>query len=282
MQEKGIWPTWLFLKGALVAGAGAAAGSVALVAPTESVAQTIGPKPASAHGPSSQTVAAETMGSGGQPMAELGAHIANPGSDFMVDVMREADLEYVAIMTASSLRGLQESIVNYGDNKSPQLIVCCHEEAAVGIAHGYAKMAGKPMGAMVHAVVGLQHASMAIYNAWCDRVPVMVIVGNTVDASKRRPGVEWIHTAVDMGAMVRDMVKWDDAPGSLQNYAESFMRARALATTPPMAPVLIVADGELQEKSDRKPAGIEDSEAGAGGAAGRRFRNSRAHRPDSG
>ncbi|MFC6522869.1 thiamine pyrophosphate-binding protein [Undibacterium arcticum] len=235
------------LKGALVAGAGAAAGSVALVAPTESVAQTIGPKPASAHGPSSQTVAAETMGSGGQPMAELGAHIANPGSDFMVDVMREADLEYVAIMTASSLRGLQESIVNYGDNKSPQLIVCCHEEAAVGIAHGYAKMAGKPMGAMVHAVVGLQHASMAIYNAWCDRVPVMVIVGNTVDASKRRPGVEWIHTAVDMGAMVRDMVKWDDAPGSLQNYAESFMRARALATTPPMAPVLIVADGELQE-----------------------------------
>ena len=236
-----------FLKGALVAGAGAAAGSVALVAPTESVAQTTGPKPASAPGPSSQMVAAETMGSGGQPMGELGAHIANPGSDFMVDVMREADLEYVAMMTASSLRGLQESVVNYGGNKSPQLIVCCHEEAAVAIAHGYAKMAGKPMGAMVHAVVGLQHASMAIYNAWCDRVPVMVMVGNTVDATKRRPGVEWNHTAVDMGAMVRDMVKWDDAPGSLQNYAESFMRARALATTPPMEPVLIVTDGELQE-----------------------------------
>jgi len=236
-----------FLKGALVAGAAGAAGSVALVVPGESVAQT-GPKPASAPGPSPQTVAAETMGSNGQPMPEPGKHVYNPGSDFMVDVLKAADIEYVSMVTSSAMRGLQESIVNYAGDVSPQMIVCCHEEAAVGIAHGYAKMSGKPMAAMMHSVVGLQHATMAIYNAWCDRVPLIVITGNTTDATKRMPGVEWYHTAVDPGALVRDMVKWDDAPASLQNYAESFMRARSLATTPPMEPVLIVTDTELQER----------------------------------
>jgi acetolactate synthase-1/2/3 large subunit len=236
-----------FLKGALVAGA---AGTVGLVAPGESAAQSTGLKPASAPGPSSSMAQAETMGTGGGHeghAAADAAHVVDPGSDFIVDVLRAADIEYVSIMTSSALRGLQESIVNYGGNKAPELIVCCHEEAAVGMAHGYAKMAGKPMASMVHAVVGLQHASMAIYNAWADRVPLMVLVGNTADATKRMPGVEWTHTAVDMGASVRDMVKWDDAPGSLQNYAESFMRARSIATTPPMEPVLLVTDTELQE-----------------------------------
>jgi acetolactate synthase-1/2/3 large subunit len=246
-----------FLKGALVAGAGAAAGTVALVSSAENTVQSTGLKPASAPGPSSAMIAAETMGSeagGAEGPAEAGAHVTNPGSDFIVDVLKAADIEYVAIMTSSALRGLQESIVNYGGNKAPELIICCHEEAAAGMAHGYAKMAGKPMACMVHAVVGLQHASMGIYNAWCDRVPMMILCGNTADATKRMPGVEWTHTSVDMGASVRDMVKWDDAPGSLQNYAESFMRARALATTPPMEPVLIVTDTELQENpiEDRK------------------------------
>jgi acetolactate synthase-1/2/3 large subunit len=243
-----------FLKGALVAGAGAATGAVALVSP-EAAAQNTAPAPGSAPGPSSHTVAAEKMGSNGHGMPPVEAgHIVDPGSDFIVDVMRAADLEYVAVMTASSLRGLQESLANYGGNKAPEMIICCHEEGAVAMAHGYAKMAGKPMAAMLHAVVGLQHASMAIYNAWCDRVPLMLVVGNTVDATKRRPGVEWMHTAVDMGAPVRDMLKWDDAPGSLQNYAESFMRARALSVTPPMEPVMIVTDAELQEMpiEDRK------------------------------
>ena len=244
-----------FLKGALVAGAGAAAGTVALVAPGESAAQTTGLKQGSAAAPSPAMSAAENMGSaGGHPVTADGAHVADAGSDFMVDVLRKGEIEYVSIMTSSALRGLQESIVNYGGNKAPELIICCHEEAAVGMAHGYAKMSGKPMASMVHAVVGLQHASMAIYNAWCDRVPLMVLVGNTVDATKRLSTVEWEHTAVDMGASVRDMVKWDDAPGSLQNYADSFMRARAIATTPPMEPVLIVTDTELQESpiEDRK------------------------------
>src|SRR5215470_1124065 len=175
-----------FLKGALAAGA--AAGTT-LVAPKPVRAQTGGPQPASAATPSAPTVAAETMGSNDQPMPEPGKHVANPGSDFMIDVFKNANLEYVAMVTSSAMRGLQESIVNYGGNRAPQLIVCCHEEVATGMAHGYAKMAGKPMGAMMHSVVGLQHASMAIYNAWCDRVPVMVVSGNTADANKRLPGV---------------------------------------------------------------------------------------------
>ncbi|MDB5764174.1 MAG: thiamine pyrophosphate-binding protein [Herminiimonas sp.] len=247
-----------FLKGALAASA-----ATIVAAPGESLAQTAAKPPVT--GPSSRTVAAETMGAHSAHTDELGAHIVGPGSDFMVDVMKAANIEYVAMMTSSALRGLQESIANYGGNSAPEMIVCCHEEATVGMAHGYAKMSGKPMACMVHATVGLQHASMAIYNAWCDRVPLMVIAGNTADGTKRREGVEWIHTAQDQAAMVRDFIKWDDTPGSLQHYAESFMRAKSVAMTPPMEPVLIVADGELQEmpmenrQSLRIPKAVEVS-----------------------
>src|SRR6202023_4236050 len=115
------------------------------------------------------------------------------------------------------------------------------------MAHGYFKIAGKPMGVLCHGTVRLQHASMALYNAWCDRVPVITILGNIVDAAKRRPGVEWLHTAQDVAAIVRDFTKWDDLPGSLQHFAESTVRAYKISTTPPMEPVVIVADGDHQE-----------------------------------
>src|SRR5688572_2400688 len=106
--------------------------------------------------------------------------IERPGSDFMLDVIKKLDLEYMATNPGSSFRSLHESLVNYGGNKNPELLTCLHEEAAVGMAHGYAKASGKPMGVMVHGTVGLQHASMAIYNAWCDRVPVMIFAGKCV------------------------------------------------------------------------------------------------------
>jgi thiamine pyrophosphate-dependent acetolactate synthase large subunit-like protein len=173
--------------------------------------------------------------------------IERPGSDFMMDVIKTLDLQYVTTNPGSSFRSLHESLVNYGGNKQPELLTCLHEEAAVAIAHGYAKAAGKPMGVLVHGSVGLQHAAMAIYNAWVDRVPVILFAGNGIDANKRRPGTEWNHSVQDPAGLVRDFVKWDDAPGSLQHFAESTVRAYKIATTPPMEPVLITADIELQE-----------------------------------
>ena len=116
--------------------------------------------------------------------------IGRPGSDFMVDVLKTLDLEYVAANPASSFRSLHESLINYGGNKMPEFITCLHEETSVGIAHGYAKAAGKPMMAMAHASVGLQHAAMAVYNAWCDRVPVFMVAGNGADAPLRRNATE--------------------------------------------------------------------------------------------
>jgi acetolactate synthase-1/2/3 large subunit len=142
---------------------------------------------------------------------------------------------------------LQESIVNYGDNKKPEFLTCMHEESSVGMAQGYAKVAGKPMGIMAHGTVGLQHAAMAVYNAWCDRVPVVMFAGNFLDAEKRRPGVEWYHCVQDPAALLRDFIKWDDQPLSLQHFAESVMRGYKIATTVPMGPVLITADGGLAE-----------------------------------
>ena len=173
--------------------------------------------------------------------------VERPGSDFMIDVIKTLGLEYMSTNPGSSFRSLHESLVNYGGNKAPELLTCMHEEAAVAMAHGYAKAAGKPMGALIHGTVGIQHGAMAIYNAWVDRVPIVMFAGNGLDATKRRPGTEWNHSVQDPALLVRDFVKWDDYPMSLQHFAESAVRAYKIALTPPMEPVLITADIDLQE-----------------------------------
>src|ERR1035437_2450217 len=116
-----------------------------------------------------------------------------PGSDFMVDVIKSLGFEYVAANPGASFRGLHESLINYGGNKAPEFLTCCHEESSVALAHGYARVEGKPLLVLAHSNVGLQHAAMGIYNAWGGRVPVYIILGNTLDATQRRPGVEWYH-----------------------------------------------------------------------------------------
>jgi acetolactate synthase I/II/III large subunit len=169
------------------------------------------------------------------------------GSDFMVDVIKSLGVEYICSNPGSSFRGLHESVINYGGNKNPEFITCLHEESAVGMAHGYAKIEGKPLLVFAHGTVGLQHASMAVYNAYCDYVPLIVIGGNIIDATKRMPPVEWTHSVQDAAAMLRDYTKWDDLPISLPQFAESAVRAYKIAMTPPMMPVVLIADGELQE-----------------------------------
>jgi thiamine pyrophosphate-dependent acetolactate synthase large subunit-like protein len=170
-----------------------------------------------------------------------------PGGDFMVDVIKTLNFEFIASNPGSSFRGLHESIINYGNNTTPEFITCLHEESSVAMAHGYFKAEGRPMAVLCHGTVGMQHAAMAIYNAYCDRVPVYILAGNSLDATLRRPGVEWSHSVQDAAAMVRDFIKWDDQPISLPHFAESAMRAYKIAMTPPMMPVLLVIDGGLQE-----------------------------------
>ena len=187
-----------------------------------------------------------------QMAAETVAPIKDPvnqstsGGDFMADVLNSLGIKYLAINCASSFRGLHEAVLNHAGN-NPEIITCVHEDIAVHMGQGYAKIEGKPMAMACHGVVGLQHATMAIYNAWCDRVPVLVIGGNIMEADKRMPGAEWVHSGVDIGAIVRDFTKWDDQPGSLQHFAESAVRAYKIATTPPMGPVFLALDAELQE-----------------------------------
>ena len=166
----------------------------------------------------------------------------------MVDIIKSLGVPYVCGNPGSSFRGLQESIVNYGNNTQPEFLTCLHEESAVAMAHGYAKIEGKPLVVLAHGTVGLQHASMAIYNAYVDRVPVYLVLGNTLDATMRQQGYEWWHSVQDASAMVRDYVKWDDTPASLPHFGESAVRAYKIAMTPPYGPVVIVADTELQER----------------------------------
>jgi acetolactate synthase-1/2/3 large subunit len=171
------------------------------------------------------------------------------GSDVIVDLLKAFEIEYAALNPGSSFRGLHDSLVNYGGNKQPEVILCCHEEIAVSMGYGYARVKGKPMAAVVHDIVGLQHASMAIYNAWTCRTPVIVLGGTgPMDTVKRRSGIDWTHTALVQGEQVRSYVKWDDQPASVESIPESFIRAYRLATTEPMAPVYLCYDTEIQEK----------------------------------
>ena len=176
------------------------------------------------------------------------------GSDVVADALRALDIPYIALNPGASYRGLHDSLVNYLGNERPQMLLCLHEESAVAIAHGYAKVTGKPMLAAVHSNVGLMHATMAIFNAWCDRMP-MVVLGATgpVDAVKRRPWIDWIHTARDQGALVRGYTKWDDQPASPQAACEAILRANWIAGTAPCGPTYVNLDAGMQEARLAEP-----------------------------
>lgn len=177
----------------------------------------------------------------------------------MADMLRALEFPYVVLNPGASYRGLHDSIVNHLGNEKPQMLVVLHEEHAVAIAHGYTKVAGRPLAAIVHSNVGLMHASMAIFNAWCDRVPV-VVLGATgpVDAAKRRPWIDWLHTAQDQGALVRPFIKWDAQPASATASQEALLRATQIATSAPMGPVYVCFDAALQESKLPAPLPLPD------------------------
>jgi acetolactate synthase I/II/III large subunit len=169
------------------------------------------------------------------------------GSDVMVDAIKAQGFEYISLNPGSSYRGLHDSLVNYGGN-SPEMIECPHEKVAVGIAHGYAKASGRPMAVVLHDVVGLLHGAMGIYYAHIDRVPVVIFGGaGPMDTTRRRPNIDWIHSANVQGNAVRDYTKWDDQPFSIASVPESIARACRIATSEPAGPVYIGLDAGLQE-----------------------------------
>ena len=165
-------------------------------------------------------------------------------------MLRRLDIPYIALNPGASFRGLHDSLVNHLGNRAPEMLMCLHEEHAVAIAQGYAKATGRPMAVALHSNVGLMHGAMAIFNAWCDRQP-MLILGATgpVDAALRRPWIDWVHTSSDQGALIKNFVKWDDQPGSVEAMAESFLRAHQQAVTGPSGPVYVCLDAALLEQA---------------------------------
>ncbi len=171
------------------------------------------------------------------------------GSDALATLLRNIGFDYVSLTPGASFRGLHDSLVNFLGNERPKLLLCIHEEHAVAIAHGYAKVTGRPMAVALHSNVGLMHATMAIFNAWCDRVPIVMIgAQGPMDASRRRPWVDWLHTARDLGSLIRGYTKWDDQPTSIAAATESIIRANVIAQTAPPGPVYVCLDQDLQEQ----------------------------------
>ena len=225
-----------FLAAAAVAGATGAVKPAAAVPPPQAAERLPSALPPNAH-----VAAAET----GVPDIPPYSTEGRPASDFMVDVIKTLNIKYLPANPASSYRALHESLIDYGQNTMPEFLTCTHEEVAVGIAHGYYKIANKPLMTLCHGSVGLMHATMNVYNAFCDRAAVIVIGGNDLDAAHRPPGVPTVHSAQDINALVRDFTKWDDMPVSAQHFAQSLVRAYQIATTPPCAPVAISLDNGL-------------------------------------
>jgi acetolactate synthase-1/2/3 large subunit len=169
-------------------------------------------------------------------------------SDVIVDLLHAYDLPYAALNPGASYRGLHDSIVNYGANR-PAMMLCQHEETAVQIAHGFAKASGKPMVAILHNLVGLLHANMAIYYAYADRAPVFIIgATGPMDETKRRPRIDWIHTALVQGEAVRAYTKWDYQPAVIDGVPEAFARAYSVMMTEPRGPIYMCYDAWLQEQ----------------------------------
>jgi benzoylformate decarboxylase len=181
------------------------------------------------------------------------------GSDVVAEVTRRLDLKYIALVPGASYRGFHDSIVNYLGNSNPQMVICLHEEHAVSIADGYGKVTEEPMAVALHSNVGLMHATMPIFNAWCDRTP-MIIFGATgpVDAHRRRPWIDWIHTSKDQASMIRNYTKWDDQPASPQAAVESVLRANQITRSVPHGPVYICLDVGLQESELAEQVSIPD------------------------
>ncbi len=170
------------------------------------------------------------------------------GSDAVAMMLRELDIPYIALVPGASYRGLHDSIVNLLGNRSPQMVLCVHEETAVGISHGYAKVTDKMMASGLHANIGMMRAIMSVYNAWCDRAPILILgATGPWDATQRRPWIDWIHTTADQGGLIRNFTKWDNQPGSPVAAVEALMRASQIAQTAPKGPTYINLEVSMQE-----------------------------------
>ncbi|WP_457154060.1 thiamine pyrophosphate-binding protein [Mesorhizobium sp. P5_C1] len=170
------------------------------------------------------------------------------GSDVAAEMLRRLGIEYVCVNPGSSFRGLHDSLINYLANESPAMLLALHEESVVSIAHGYAKAAGRPMAVVLHSNVGLMNGMMSIFNAWCDRVPIIMLgATGAVDTAVRRNWIDWLHTSRDQGALIRNFVKWDDQPTSPSAIVEAMLRAHMSACTAPCGPSYVALDRRLQE-----------------------------------
>jgi thiamine pyrophosphate-dependent acetolactate synthase large subunit-like protein len=177
------------------------------------------------------------------------------GSDVAAQMLRRFGIPFISLNPGASYRGLHDSLVNHLGNERPGILLCLHEDHSVSIAHGYAKATGEPMACVLHSNVGLLHGMMSLFNAWCDRVP-MIVLGATgpIDSEKRRPWIDWIHTSRDQGGLIRSFIKWDDQPTSAQALVESMCRANLATRTAPTAPVYICLDAGFQEsRLDKVP-----------------------------
>lgn len=180
------------------------------------------------------------------------------GSDVVVDLLRALDVPYLPMNPGSSFRGLHDSLVNHGGNADPRLLLCLHEEVAVALAHGWSKATGRLGVAALHDLVGLMHGSMAVYDAFCDRTPMLLLGGSgPADPAQRRP-IDWVHSATTQAQLVRDFTVWDAEPATPGAFAADVARAVQRAQSAPQGPAYVSLDAGVQEARLEAPVPLPD------------------------
>ena len=133
-----------------------------------------------------------------------------------------------------------------------QKLLCVHEEVAVAMAHGYAKVTNRPACVILHNLVGLQHSIMSFWNAYADRVPMIVLGGSgPLDPAERR-FIDWLHSANNQSQIMQPYTKWTDEPPTQQAVLNSLAKAYRSACTAPMGLTYLSIDTSLQEGAIEK------------------------------
>ncbi|GLW28545.1 benzoylformate decarboxylase [Actinoplanes regularis] len=156
----------------------------------------------------------------------------NPGSTEL-RMLRDwpADLTYVL--------GLQESV-------------------AVAAAAGYAIGNGRAAVVSLHSAGGVGHALGAVFNAYRDRVPLLIIAGQQTRAMlPTRPFL----AADEPAAFPRPYVKWSAQPDRPQDVPAAVAEAYRMAMTPPRGPVFVsVPEDDWDQPAE--PVAVRDVRGG--------------------
>ena len=176
---------------------------------------------------------------------------------------RIAAEEYLDALAA---QGIEHLFVNPGTDFAPTIeayaraartnrpvphpMIVPHENAAVGMAHGYTMITGKAQAVMLHTNVGTANSINMLIDASRDRIPMLLSSGRTPFTESGAEGsrnahIHWAQEMYDQAGMLREIVKWDYEMKRGDQAGTVVDRALEMANTSPQGPVYLSLPREV-------------------------------------